>query len=390
MNPNKTMWLGAYIEYQIQNGEEIRVRKQVTLSPAKKGDGTKITKRDAQRLFQPYVDKANSPATEMKKSISFSKFSDVWERDYLSLNKPATRQVTQSYLKRLREVWGSRDMRTIDAGDVQQLIARMQTEGLVAKSIRNVWSVVSRIWQAAHTQRYVDAVLPKPKLPRNHKKKVKCFTLSDVAQLIARSGRENRVFYWLLAETGLRSGEVAGLTAEDVDLDGQRLMVNRSVYRGREQRPKTDNAIRTLALSSQLTALLREQIALQGQGAQGHRYIFSGRDGAPRQMNAYSNRRMRKQLEEIGIDHKGFHAFRHFNAGLMDALRVPLRTIQERIGHASTGSFTLDVYGGRPDFDRNKEAAAAMGDQLEAVVRSADVLLICTNEPQVIDLITAA
>jgi integrase len=267
MNANKTMWLGAYTEYRLENGIEIRVRKQITLTPTKKGD-TKTTKREAQRLLQPYLDAANNPATEMKKSITFSKFSDVWERDYLSLNKPATRQVTQSYLKRLMAAWGNRDMRTIDAGDVQRLIAEMQAEGLVPKSVRNVWSVVSRIWQAAHTQRYVDAVLPKPKLPRNHKKKVRCFTLSDVAQLIARSGRENRVFYWLLAETGLRSGEVAGLTAEDVDLDRQRLTVNRSVYRGREQRPKTDNAVRTLALSSQLTALLREQITLQAaQGA---------------------------------------------------------------------------------------------------------------------------
>jgi len=50
----------------------------------------------------------------------------------------------------------------------------------------------------------------------------------------------------------------------------------------------------------------------------------------------------------------------------MDALRVPLKTIQERIGHALTGSFTLDVYGGKPDWSRNVEAARALGAELNS------------------------
>jgi hypothetical protein len=52
-------------------------------------------------------------------------------------------------------------------------------------------------------------------------------------------------------------------------------------------------------------------------------------------------------LNSLGIPMAGFHAFRHFNVSLLDALRVPLKTIQERIGHALTGSFTLDVYGSK-------------------------------------------
>jgi hypothetical protein len=43
------------------------------------------------------------------------------------------------------------------------------------------------------------------------------------------------------------------------------------------------------------------------------------------------------------VSRKGFHAFRHLNVSLMDRLRVPLKTIKERIGHAFIGSFTLDV-----------------------------------------------
>ena len=53
---------------------------------------------------------------------------------------------------------------------------------------------------------------------------------------------------------------------------------------------------------------------------------------------------------------------------MMDALRVPLKTIQERIGHALTGSFTLDVYGHTLDWKANEDAARGLGDELRKAV----------------------
>ena len=82
-------------------------------------------------------------------------------------------------------------------------------------------------------------------------------------------------------------------------------------------------------------------------------------------MNMYRRRKMSVLLKALGIPQAGYHAFRHFNVALMDALRVPLKTIQERIGHALTGSFTLDVYGGQPEWGRNLEAARMIGAELE-------------------------
>jgi integrase len=140
----------------------------------------------------------------------------------------------------------------------------------------------------------------------------------------------------------LRGGELAGLKLTDID--GERLNVARSVWHGKEQSPKTNNAIRTLALSPQLVTLLWEQIARQR--AKGSDYLFSASTGRPLDMNVYRRRKMVVLLRSLGIPQAGFHAFRHFNVALLDALRVPLKTIQERIGHALTGSFTLDVYGG--------------------------------------------
>ena len=56
---------------------------------------------------------------------------------------------------------------------------------------------------------------------------------------------------------------------------------------------------------------------------------------------------------------------------LLDALRVPLKTIQERAGHALTGVFTLDVYGGQPEWERNLEAGGLAGSEIERAVNEA-------------------
>ena len=51
---------------------------------------------------------------------------------------------------------------------------------------------------------------------------------------------------------------------------------------------------------------------------------------------------------------------------------IPLKTIQERIGHALTGSFNLDVYGDTLDWRENEEAAQKIGDAIAKAVADAE------------------
>jgi hypothetical protein len=60
-------------------------------------------------------------------------------------------------------------------------------------------------------------------------------------------------------------------------------------------------------------------------------------------------------ITSLGISHAEFHVFRHSNISLRDAFGVSLKTIQERIGHGFTGSFPLELYGGKPDWSANVE-----------------------------------
>lgn len=65
----------------------------------------------------------------------------------------------------------------------------------------------------------------------------------------------------------------------------------------------------------------------------------------------------------------GFHAFRRFDISLLDTLRVPGLTIKERSGHAFIGDFTMDVYGTKPEWDSNLEAARMAGAEIERALQ---------------------
>jgi len=208
-------------------------------------------------------------------------------------------------------------------------------------------------------------MIPRPKLPRSSKKRPRYFRLNDVAQIIAASTDDERVFYWLAAETGLRAGELAALMLSDVNPDS--VTVNQAVWNGKISTPKTQNALRTIAVSPQLAKLLAEQIERQKQKA--HQFLFSSSTGTPWDMNLFRKRKMVPLLTSLEIEQAGFHAFRHFNASLLDSLRVPLKTIQERLGHALSGSLTLDVYT-HAEWPENVEGARLAGDQIEKAVDS--------------------
>jgi integrase len=114
---------------------------------------------------------------------------------------------------------------------------------------------------------------------------------------------------------------------------------------------------------------LWEQIARQK--AKEHEFLFTSQNGTPWDMNVHRRRKLTVTLTALEVPQAGYHAFRHFNVALQDALRVPLKTIQERLGHSLTGSFTLDVYGGTPEFERNLEAARMLGAEIERAVAKA-------------------
>jgi len=179
------------------------------------------------------------------------------------------------------------------------------------------------------------------KLPKPSKSRRFFFTIEETQGILAAADEPYRTFYWLAAETGMRAGELCGLRVDDLDLQRGLVRVRQSVWRGKLQEPKTENAVRTFALSPQLVAHLVEYLRTWRPNPLG--LLFATRNGTPWDANLVVKRKLRPLLRSLGIEGGGLHAFRHGNSSIMDRLGVPLKVRQQRLGH-SDPRLTLGTY----------------------------------------------
>ncbi|MEU2990886.1 site-specific integrase [Streptomyces griseoincarnatus] len=184
----------------------------------------------------------------------------------------------------------------------------------------------------------------------------------DVAETKAllKTARSHRLYalWLLLVSTGLRRGEVLGLTWSDVDLNAGTLRVRRNVQRIRRAlifgTPKTMRSVRTISLPRRCVQALTEHRAAQDLERQvaGPKWkptdeqpaglIFTtstGRVIDPRGLN----RMLTILCRDARVRRVRVHDLRHTCASLLLAQGVDARTIMETLGH-STITMTLDTY----------------------------------------------
>ena len=175
--------------------------------------------------------------------------------------------------------------------------------------------------------------------------------------------------------TGMRRGELLALRWQDVDLDGAKLRVERSLEQTKRggllfKAPKTRYGRRTVTLPSSTVAELRthrraqqEQRLALGQGkAPEDALVFPTWDGSTRSPNALT-KEWSVAMARAGIK-ATFHSLRHTHASTLIASGLDVLTISRRLGHGSP-AITLGVYGHL--FKTDDRAAAIMEAALKGV-----------------------
>jgi integrase len=215
------------------------------------------------------------------------------------------------------------------------------------------------LWKSARAWEYVahDAVSGVV-LPRRPRVQRRFFSVEEIQRILAAAPEPYRTFYWLAVETAMRAGELCGLRVDDFDFERELVSIRQSVWQGKFQSPKSENAVRTFALSPRLLAHLAEH--LKRWRPNERRLLFATRKGTPWDANLLVKRKLYPLLDSLGIERGGLHAFRHANSTLMDRLGVPLRVRQQRLGH-SDPALTLGVYTHVADEDDRRFAAQLDG-----------------------------
>ena len=246
------------------------------------------------------------------------------------------------------------------------------------KTTRNICITLQSMWATAKAWHYVaHNVMEGVVLPES-KRRQRFFASQQQIQLIIASAKEPyRTFYGLAAETGLRPGELCGLTVDDLDLERGLLQVQRSAWRGKLGDPKTDDSIRVVELSPRACEHLKT--FLRSWRPNERRLLFATRNGTPWDQNLLLKRKFKPLLKALGIllpRGDGFYILRHGNATLMSSFGAPQKLRQETLGHADGSPVTESVYTHVISED-GKRVAAQLGNAvwgvLDAIGRQLDV-----------------
>jgi integrase len=96
------------------------------------------------------------------------------------------------------------------------------------------------IWDKAKVWKYTaETAYDGLELPDWEKGEQPCFSVEQIARIIERSPQPYNTVWRLVAETGIRRGEICGLNVGDVDVDHRIIVVQRSrTLRGKLKAPK--------------------------------------------------------------------------------------------------------------------------------------------------------
>ncbi len=155
--------------------------------------------------------------------------------------------------------------------------------------------------------------------------------------------------------TGMRLGEIFGLSWDAVDVEKGVVYVKRALVTSKPgvnfEEPKTKASRRQIPLSTDIAAELRKYKKLQDwrKNLLGDKWftlnlVITGEFGGVFNTSNFTSRYFKPLLKKIGVPETfKFHDLRHTHATLLLLKSVPVKVVSERLGH-STVAMTQDTY----------------------------------------------
>lgn len=232
----------------------------------------------------------------------------------------------------IRPLLGPRPLDQIAYADVEDLKVSIRQPRetrkveLSAKSANNVLTVLRSLLREAHERDLIVAV-PRIKWLKTLPSTFDFLHFDEASRLVAAADGEWKTMILFAVRTGLRLGEILALRWDDVDLVRGQISVQRAVARGVVSSPKSGRQ-RHVPLSPEIVSALKAHRHLRGD------LVFCKLTGAML-TKEQSKHPLWRACKRAGIRRVGWHKLRHSFASHLAMRGVPIKVIQELLGHAT-------------------------------------------------------
>lgn len=288
---------------------------------------------------------------------------DTWSNEYaVQKLKPLSLSVYRNRIDtHIAPTLGKLKLSELNPTHIQTLYNNLTyKEGLAPNTVKGIHNVLHKALSQAVKLRYIpynpsDAC----ELPRAHKRDIKPLTEAEITAFLTEieNGERMRDLFTVALFTGMREGEICGLSWDGVNFRKGTITVKQQLQRGRKKGSGHFIATTKNEKTRVITAAPFVMDTLKAV------YNQQGRDRLSAGL-AWSNqwdlvftdelgnftspqtvlRRFKAICSRIGRSDARFHDLRHTFAVVSLQEGDGIKTLQQNLGHA-TAAFTLDVYG---------------------------------------------
>ena len=316
------------------------------------------------------------------KTITVGDWLELWLKEYVQVSvKPLTFKSYEVVVRvHIKPAIGSIKLQALKAPQIQAFYNSLITDKS-PKTIKNIHGVLHKALDKAIKIGYITTNPASVcDIPRIEKKEIKPLNADNISRFIKRLDTEEyKNLYITTLFTGMREGEVLGLTWDCVDFERGTITVNKQLQKekikgGKYYLAETKTSkVRVLTPAQYVMSILKEEQIRQKENRLklGHMWdnplnlVFTNTTGRYLAIVTVY-KRFKKMVSEIGIPQARFHDLRHTYATLALQEGDDIKTVQTALGH-STVSTTLDIYSHTTETMR-KESSKRMDNFINKVI----------------------
>ena len=298
-----------------------------------------------------------------------------WVRDVVGNRAPNTvRNYRERYEHNIQPFIGSMLLRDVKQIDCQRILNAMEDD-YAGSTIRQTYMTMGTFFKSAKDNGFIDR---HPMDGVRYTKPVRAvddihfLTVDEQKRFLeAAKGSHNYAQYALILETGLRTGEMIGLTWDAIDWEKRTLTVNKTLefrYKQDEWRagpPKTQHSYRTIPLTDRAYEILKgiwdsrpeqkksptldktlecidRRTGVSSKLVMRDLVFVNWRTGETAKNSSYDTH-LYKLCDEAGIKHFCMHALRHTYAARAIESGLQPKVLQKLLGQAGIKT-TMDRY----------------------------------------------